>query len=130
MIHEVLRAFHGEGRDLTPGDLVETAHWRNEEKLINLRKLGIPKVPQAEYEKLVAINVAKTHLEIPLVITPPVSLEIASPVVETSTLAPKSSKLQAISTSGVEKPKSQKRRGRPPKNSVPKRIPPRKSKEA
>ena len=129
MIHEVLRAFRGEGRDLTPGDYVETSHWRLEKQLIRQKKLGTPQVPQKEYDNLIAINVAKTHLEMPLVETPPVSLEITSPIVETNTLAPKSSELQAISTSGgVEK--SQKRRGRPPKNVVPKRIPPRKSKEA
>ena len=52
MIHEVLRAFRGEGRDLTPGDYVETSHWRLEKQLIRQKKLGTPQVPQKEYDEL------------------------------------------------------------------------------
>jgi hypothetical protein len=120
MIHEVLRAFRAEGRDLIPGQFVETSHWRLEQQLIRQRKLGIPRVPQAEYDKLVPINVNKE--EETVVVIPK---ETSSSTVEKKASAPKSLEPMAISKGGVEKSKG--RSGNLRKKVVPKRIPPRKS---
>jgi hypothetical protein len=113
MIHEVLRAFKAEGRDLLPGEYVETSHWRNEQALINQRKIGVPKVSQNKYDSLKPVNVPSEET----------TQSLAENKVEVS--APESSTPAAISKGGVEK--SIGRSGTPQGKVVPKRIPPRKS---
>ena len=120
MIHEVLKAFRAEGRDLIPGQFVETSHWRLEQQLIRQRKIAIPKVPQAQYEDLIPINVSNTESEEEVVVTP-----TPSSTVEKKASAPKSLAPTTIPKSGVEKSKG--RSGNLRRKVVPKRIPPRKS---
>lgn len=113
MIHQVLKKFRAEGRDLQPGDFVETSHWAWEQALIRQKKLGIPSVPQKEYDKLVPINVEKEE-----VVVKPLSLEAN---------APESLEPEALD-GGAEKSSKRGRKKKLGKKSVPrKRIPPRKS---
>ena len=54
MLHQVLKAFTAEGKQLQVGDIVETSHWRNERLLLERRFIGKPSVPQEVANKVEA----------------------------------------------------------------------------
>lgn len=54
MLHEVLRKFKAEGRQLTVGEIVETSHWKNWRLLKEHRFIGTPSTPQAETAEIKA----------------------------------------------------------------------------
>lgn len=58
MLHEVLRKFRGNGIEYLPGQIVETAEWRNIDSLLRSRYLGTPR--KVATEKLVPVNVQTT----------------------------------------------------------------------
>jgi hypothetical protein len=59
MLHQVLKAFKAEGKDLQVGDIVETSHWRHERLLLERRFIGKPSVPQEVVTKVEAGTNAK-----------------------------------------------------------------------
>jgi hypothetical protein len=48
MLHQVLRKFKADGKDLKAGQIVETSGWKNERLLLEHRFLGKPSVPQKD----------------------------------------------------------------------------------
>lgn len=53
MLHQVLKKFKTGGRELKPGDIVETSGWKNERLLLEHRYIGKPSVPQKDASKIV-----------------------------------------------------------------------------
>lgn len=66
MLYQVLRKFTGCGMDLKPGQLVETAGWKNVDSLIASRYLGVPTVPADKLKTLPVINKPEQSNDQPL----------------------------------------------------------------
>lgn len=46
MLHQILKKFKAEGREMKRGEIVETSHWKNERLLLEHRFIGKPSVPE------------------------------------------------------------------------------------